>query len=220
MDKVTLEDTSADYALIELLGPTAAAVMQNAGLVLPASDTSLETFAGVPARLLRRTGGWRLLLPASAATAATHLLGAAGAQALTPESYNIWRVEAGLPEAGFEWVDEYTPLETGLVRAVSDSKGCYTGQEVIARQITYDKVTRQLAGLQLSAPAQLGERVYPLDGEAPAGVITSTAQSPRFGPIALAVLKRPHHLPGTAVSLGAPSNERRGHVTGLPFRAD
>jgi folate-binding protein YgfZ len=217
MDQVSLTDASAEYALIELLGPAAADDLQKAGLALPASDTGLADIDGAPARFIRRAGGWRLLLPAPAVSAAMAFLAAAGAEPLAGASYTVWRVEAGLPEGGFELVDEYTPLETGLAEAVSADKGCYTGQEVLARQLTYDKVTRRLVGLRLLLPAQPGEKVYPLESDAPVGVITSAVESPRFGAIALAVLKRPHHQPGTAVRIGAPPDERTGLVTSLPF---
>jgi folate-binding protein YgfZ len=101
------------------------------------------------------------------------------------------RVEAGLPAAGAELSEDYTPLEAGLAAAISSTKGCYTGQEVLARQITYDKVTQHLCGLRLTRRAQPGGRVWAPDGS-PVGRVTSAATSPRFGEIALAVVKRPH----------------------------
>ena len=95
--------------------------------------------------------------------------------------------------------EAYTPLEVGLQAAISDSKGCYTGQEIIARQITYDKVTQQLRILRMEKPLEPGAQVR-VEGKK-AGVLTSAAESPQFGPVGLAVLKRPHHEIGTLVEL-------------------
>jgi len=108
-------------------------------------------------------------------------------------------------------------LNFDLLDAISLDKGCYTGQEVIARQITYDKVTKRLVGLRLDNPVEAGERVW-ADGK-PSGKISSSVISPSFGPIALAYLKRPYHQPGSKVWV-AKSSEQAGLpavVTKLPF---
>jgi folate-binding protein YgfZ len=120
---------------------------------------------------------------------------------LSSESRHILRVEAGLPDAGAELSEEYTPLEAGMERAVSGDKGCYPGQEVLARQVTYDKVTQRLVGLRLSEPVAPGRRLL-VEGK-PAGVVTSAAESPRFGAIALGVVKRPHYVAGTRLEVEA-----------------
>jgi len=119
---------------------------------------------------------------------------------LTPEEYHCMRVECGQPAPFSEWTEDYTPLEVGLEWAVSDRKGCYTGQEVLARQVNYDKITRQLVGLTLQAGPPSAAQVQ-AEGKT-IGVVTSSVISPRFGPIALAVLRRPYHAPGTAVLVG------------------
>jgi folate-binding protein YgfZ len=80
-------------------------------------------------------------------------------------------VEAGLPAAGHELVEEYTPLEAGLEWAISDAKGCYTGQEVIARQITYDKVTATWPACRRKASLNRANAWSPQD-ERPAGTVT------------------------------------------------
>jgi folate-binding protein YgfZ len=120
-------------------------------------------------------------------------------------------MEAGVPGPGAEISEAYTPLEAGLAHLVADNKGCYTGQEVLARQTTYDKVTRRLAGIKLKALVAPGAEV--LAAGKPAGVITSAGSSPRFGPVALAILRRPHHEPGTSVEIGG----IHGQVISLPF---
>jgi folate-binding protein YgfZ len=135
---------------------------------------------------------------------------------LQDQTYQILRVEAGIPAPRAELTEDYTPLETGLGWAVAEGKGCYTGQEVIARQLTYDKVTQHLVGLRLNRSAQPGKRVW-AEGK-PAGAVTSAVHSPRFGEIALAIIKRPHHQAGTLVHAGdTEAQSIPATVTSLPF---
>jgi folate-binding protein YgfZ len=145
--------------------------------------------------------GYRLLVPSAGWNTVEQKLTGARAEQLSDESYHILRVEAGLPAAGAELTEEFTPLEAGLDYAVSGAKGCYTGQEVLARQTTYDKVTQHLVCLRLDAPARVGERLW-AEGKS-VGVITSTATSPRLGAIALGMVRRPYHEAGAALVLGA-----------------
>ncbi len=139
----------------------------------------------------------------------------AGAVELTPDIFEILRVETGLPAAYHELVEAYTPLELNLETAIVDTKGCYTGQEVIARQRTYDKVARKLVGLRLEASVSNGADV--LAESRPAGVVTSAILSPRLGPLALAVLRRPHNEPNTHVQIKADDQLVNGVVQALPF---
>ena len=124
------------------------------------------------------------------------------------------RVESGSPGAGHELTEAYTPLEVHLNYAISDKKGCYTGQEVIARQINFDKITRHLVGLTLESTTEEGTSL--VSGSTPAGTVTSTVISPRFGPIALAVVKRPFDKPGTILTVEG-GDQAKARVTALPF---
>lgn len=221
MDKVTVTDASDTLAQVDVMGPGAAGTLAALGLPeLPGPDvvTGFE-MSGVPACAIGQGGapglGWRLIVPRRALDALETRLAEAGARPLAPEAYDAVRVEAGLPAAGHELTDAYTPLEAGLRAAVHEAKGCYTGQEVLARQINYDKITRQLAGLRLDKPVTSGAAVQ-VEGRS-AGEITSAVESPRLGPIALAVIKRPHFAPGTVVSVIAGDGTARGEVVPLPF---
>ncbi len=144
--------------------------------------------------------GYRLLVPAPAVPAIQTALDEMKVARLPDQTHQLMRVEAGMPAPRAELTEDYTPLETGLGWAVAEGKGCYTGQEVIARQVTYDKVTQHLVGLRLENSAQPGERIW-AEGK-PSGTVTSVARSPRFGEIALAIVKRPHHQAGTLVHVG------------------
>lgn len=204
-DKVTVEDISAEVAQFDLDGAGLSALLAVLD-VSPAQepDGVIRVGSGdVQIILLPREGlagqGYRLEVPAAQAAEIESKLGAAGGIALDTDAYEVLRVEAGLPGTG-ELTEDYTPLETNLAHGVSDSKGCYTGQEVIARQITYDKITRQLVTLRLAGPATIGDRVSAAGKTA--GEVTSVVQSPRHGWLALAVVKKPHYEAGTQVVVG------------------
>jgi folate-binding protein YgfZ len=225
MDKVALTDASAELVQIDLLGPGTPAILTRLGIApaLQPDGVASGMFEGAPLRALALEPaiglGVRLLLAAGDLAALQVFLAQAGAVQLQDEDYSLLRIEAGLPAGGAELSEEHTPLEAGLAAAISSTKGCYTGQEVIARQVTYDKVTQHLCGLRLSRRAAPGERVWAADGSA-VGKITSAAASPRFGEIALAVVKRPHHEPGAVLRVGeAFETAASGQVVKLPFRA-
>ncbi|GAH75878.1 unnamed protein product, partial [marine sediment metagenome] len=139
-------------------------------------------------------------------------------QRLSAEDYELLRVESGIPAAGHELVEDYTPLEIGFPWAISDNKGCYTGQEVIARQVNFDKVTRQLVGLTIEGTHHTGDTLYAQENNQPAGKITSLVVSPRFGVIALAVIKRPFHEEGTELSLNNGDQVLKAVTHALPFQ--
>jgi folate-binding protein YgfZ len=120
----------------------------------------------------------------------------------------------GIAGAETELTDDYTPLEAGLNDAVADGKGCYTGQEVIARQLTYDKVVQRLVGLSLTAPASIGDVLYA--GERRVGVITSLSQSPAYGSIGLGYVRRPEFERGTRLRT-APGGDAVVTIVELPF---
>ena len=152
-------------------------------------------------RATRRRGGlWQRLTAAGA-----HPIGAA--------TWEILRVEQGLPLLGRELTQDYNPWEAGLDRAIHLDKGCYIGQEVIARLDTYDKVKQHLVGLRLS-DAELPAAGQPLrDGAREVGRITSAVHSPSLGPIALAYVRRSACAEGTALDVDG----AQATVVSLPF---
>ncbi|MGW8249681.1 MAG: CAF17-like 4Fe-4S cluster assembly/insertion protein YgfZ [Anaerolineales bacterium] len=204
-DRVHLEDASQQFSQIDLEGPRLRQVMQKLGFErAPEVDEVLEAdWQDSALKAIGQRGlmglGVRLIVPAAVAVSVNETLLSGDAEELSRESREILRLEAGLPASPTELSEAYTPLEVGLDYAVSGDKGCYPGQEVIARQITYDKVTRKLVGLKLETPVQPGTRL--LAEGAPVGEITSAAVSPRFGAIALGMVKRPHFEAGTRLQL-------------------
>src|SRR4029077_161313 len=107
----------------------------------------------------------------------------------TEEDAEIVRVEHGRPRYGIDLDDSVIPQEAGLnARAVSFTKGCYVGQETVARLHYRGKPNRHLRGLLLSAPGRTGDELT-FEGR-PVGRLGSVALSPRFGPIALGLVRR------------------------------
>ena len=129
------------------------------------------------------------------------------------------RILLGLPADGHELTEDHNPLEAGLRDAVSFDKGCYVGQEVVARLQNYDKVARSIWGLWLPAgesPPEIGTPL--LLGERQVGAITSATLPPGFErPVALAYVKCRHAAAGLELRVGSPSSTRATLVE-LPFQ--
>ena len=134
-----------------------------------------------------------------------------GVDAVADEAAECVRIEAGRPRLGFDMDAETMPQEAGInERAVSFTKGCYVGQETVARLHYRGKPNRHLRGLRLSEPAERGTEI--VFGEKPVGRLGSTCVSPRLGPIALALVRREAE-PGTGVQVGGAPAE----LVELPF---
>jgi folate-binding protein YgfZ len=133
-------------------------------------------------------------------------LASAGAPAADPAAIEALRLEAGYPIFGVDMTDDTIPLEAGIEqRAISFSKGCYVGQEVIIRVLHrgHGRVARKLVALRVEdgVPAA-GARLFA--GARDVGAVTSAARSPRFGAIALGYVHRDFVAPGTALTVELP----------------
>src|SRR3954469_9911434 len=116
------------------------------------------------------------------------------------DTAEILRIESGRPRLGFELGDDVIPQEADInERAISFTKGCYVGQETVARLFYKGKPNRHLRGLHLSEPAERGAAIHGADREL--GRISSSCVSPTFGPIALALVRR-EVGPGDSVAVG------------------
>jgi len=114
---------------------------------------------------------------------------------LSSEELEAWRILTGRPLAGCELTEDYNPLEAGLEDAVSFTKGCYTGQEVVARLNTYDKVAREIVRLEIPGQSvpPAGARVVLGDREV--GTLTSAAPDPSGPAIAALAYVKKRDLP-------------------------
>jgi folate-binding protein YgfZ len=218
MDKVQVADRSAEYARFRLMGSQALTVLAASGLDLQGmADGEWRANSSLIAVFQRQYDipGYELLVDVSKQEDLVARLAAVHTTLLTAEdAYQVRRIELGRPLPGAELTGEYNPLEAGLAWACADNKGCYTGQEIIARQVTYDKVTRHLVGLTGGALLSPGSPLTTGDREV--GVVTSAAHSlHQDAPLALAIVKRPHDAAGTELQCG----DQTVTVASLPFAA-
>lgn len=233
-EDVQFTDVAPFYGLVSIQGPLAEAVMRRAvpDLTIPKTGLSISYRADPSLGDLylvnhARTGGSGFDFYVSTGTAALvfdKLVAAARAEGGRPagfEAFEWARIEAGIPRFGVDMDEGNLPPETGIeTRAISYNKGCYIGQEVIARIRTYGQVARALRGLrldpQLSALPVRGDKLFL--GEREVGNITSAIHSPEFGmPIALGYVRREANTPGTALRLRTRIGEFSAEVVALPF---
>jgi len=209
--EVELADVSEERAILSLIGPRAVEIAGSAPL--PENACEEVTIGGARCLAVGTAAGIDVLVPAAERDRVWEALLTAGAAEVSPEAAEIARIEAGRPRFGAEMGTETMPAEAGIVeQAVSFTKGCYIGQETVARLHYKGKPNRHLRGLKLSAPAQPGE---PLQlGEKEVGRLGSAAVSPAFGPIGMAILRREAE-PGETVAVG--EDGVTAQVVALPF---
>jgi folate-binding protein YgfZ len=218
--EVELHKRTIERGLLSLIGPeaeTIAGVAQSGpDRLASAEHANVEVrIEGLAALAVRTDVGVDLLCEASDSERLGEALLARGALAVSEQAAECLRVERGRPRYGIDMDDSTIPQEAGLNdRAVSFTKGCYVGQETVARLHYKGKPNRHLRGLRLSAPAHPGEELHL--GERGVGRVASSAISPAFGPIALALVRREAE-PGTTVSVG--EGDTSAVVVELPFGA-
>jgi folate-binding protein YgfZ len=225
-EQTGLADVSDAACQLALIGPAAGEALDAAGLGRPERCGSLRaTLEGVEMTVLGEDGlgceGYSVVAGTTHAGALWRLLARAaqsnGGLAAGTQAAESWRVLQGLPASGFELNDHYNPLEAGLRDAVSFSKGCYVGQEVIARLDTYDKVARSLCGLELEPGRGVpppGAALFVDDRNV--GELTSAVRPPGWPyPVALAYVKRKSAAETVAVRWERGAMDAR--VVKLPF---
>lgn len=234
-DDVQVVEVAPYYGLLSVQGPRAWSVVEKLGLGLarPAaplhfSSVNDATLGEIYCMNQPRTGteGFDLFTPAAALGAvADKLIAAAkeiGGRACGWTALEMARLEAGIPRFGVDMDGTNLPPEAGLdARAVSYSKGCYIGQEVIARIRTYGQVARALRGLRLADGLKVlpkrGDKLY--QGDKEIGYVTSALASPALKTnIALAYVRREHNQIGTALTLRTADGDSTAKIVELPFR--
>jgi folate-binding protein YgfZ len=209
--QVEVEDVTAERAIASAIGPRSVEVAGTA--VLPEHASEATVVGGVDCLAVGTTEGIDLIAAAADAGRLRAALLAAGAAEVSAEAAEVLRIEAGRPRFGAEMSAETMPAEAGIVeRAVNFEKGCYIGQEPVARLHYKGRPNRRLRGLELSAPARPGDALRL--GEKEVGRIGSACVSPARGPIALAIVRREAE-PGAELSAGEDGTTAR--VVDLPF---
>jgi tRNA-modifying protein YgfZ len=203
---VELHKRTVERGLLSLIGPGALATAGTEALRDEPEHTNMELeIDGAQVVAARTDVGVDLICDAADTPRVTATLLARGAQAVSELAAECLRVESGRPRFGVDIDDTTIPQEAGLnQRAVSFEKGCYVGQETVARLHYRGKPNRHLRGLRLSAPAAPDEELR----------LGSVVLSSEFGPIALALVRREAE-PGVTVSVG--ENGVTATVTALPF---
>jgi tRNA-modifying protein YgfZ len=187
--KVELADLSADRVRFDLQGPAPGSLP-----AAPAGSLLEARFCGEAVEVWPAEGEiaaiW-IVPETSAGPVETGL--ERELPRLTPEESEILRLEAGRPEFGKDMDESHLPDEVGMEEAISRTKGCYVGQEIVARLRTYGHVNRRLVRFSFSAatpPAPGAVLVRPEEPDREAGRVTSAAVSPELGPIGLGYARR------------------------------
>jgi folate-binding protein YgfZ len=216
---VELHKRTLQLGLLALEGPRTAAVLGAAADDLAREEhaTALADLDGVAVRLVRTAAGVDVLPAADDVEAVRAVLLARGAVPVDPAAAEVTRVEAGRPRLHHEMDETVMPAEAGIVeRAVSFTKGCYVGQETVARLHWRGRPNRHLRGLRLEREVPVGTVIVE-DGRE-LGRVTTSVDSPALGPIALALVRREVEPDATVVLRPAEGGPTSARVVALPFR--
>jgi folate-binding protein YgfZ len=221
MEDLTVVDITGETAMFTLCGPDSFQVLavafqcDGSGPVYLASSLEGNSLAHTEsadcaALIIHRPRGpleaYDVMVSSDAAQQVWEALAGTGATLVGLEAFNAALVQNAVPRHGREMGDAYNPLEAGLIGSVDFAKGCYIGQEVIARLDTYKKVQRYLVRLRFSDDATVAEGAgLELDGLR-VGQVTSLATLPSTGrPVGLGYVRTARANPGQTLTLAPPS---------------
>jgi folate-binding protein YgfZ len=212
--EVQIDDVTERWAIVSLIGPRAGELSGFEGLG-PEHAQRFRQWDGTDVLGVATDVGVDLIVNADDAATLENALASAGAVRVSAEAAEIIRVESGRPRFGVDIGSEHMPAEAGIVeRAVDFEKGCYIGQEPVARLHYRGKPNRTLRGLRLSGPGSHGDAL--LLGDREVGAIGTACLSPAHGPIAIAIVRR-EAAEGEQLTVGDSSTT--AEVVELPFTA-
>ncbi|BAT55425.1 Glycine cleavage T protein [Nostoc sp. NIES-3756] len=180
-DKVQLTDITDETASFSIIGPGSDAVVEKLGasaIVGQAYGNHITLDGGVIVAVGSglASPGYTLILPVEQKQQVWQKIIELGAVELSDRAWDTLRILQGRPAPDAELTDDYNPLEVGLWQTISFNKGCYIGQETIARLNTYKGVKQYLWGIRLNAPAEVGDTIT--IGEEKVGKLTSYTETP------------------------------------------
>jgi len=212
--EVEFENLADSHAVLSVVGPAAASAT-GIGPLAPEHAHREVVTGGATARAVATDVGLDLICSRADLEAIRSTLAEAGVESVDAAAAEIVRVESGRPKFGLDMTTATIPQEAGInERAVNFTKGCYIGQETVARLHYRGKPNRHLRGLRLSEPVEAGAPVRL--GERELGTIGTAVLSPAHGPIALAILRREAE-PGATVEIEANGATVEAGVVDLPF---
>lgn len=213
-DQVKLTDVTEETATLSLIGPQSHAIVENLGagdlIGQPDGNHILVDRVIVAVGSGLAAPGYTLILPIAEKQIWWEKILGLGAVELSDRAWEMLRILQGRPATDSELTDDYNPLEVGLWQTVSFSKGCYIGQETIARLNTYKGVKQYLWGIRLSAAAEPGTVIT--IGEEKVGKLTSYTTTPD-GHFGLGYIRSKAGGVGLKVQVG----ETEGEIIAIPF---
>ena len=217
-DQVKLQDVTSETAAFSLIGSNSDALLEQLGVSSiigqPYGTHQVVQLANVEVRVAVGSGlatpGYTLIVPAEKAANVWSFLVAAGSVPMGDRVWEVLRIQQGRPAPEQELTEDYNPLEAGLWQTLSFNKGCYIGQETIARLNTYKGVKQYLWGIRLDAPAEPGSVITV--GEEKVGKLTSYTDTEN-GAFGLGYIRTKAGGAGLQVQVG----ETTGEVVDLPF---
>lgn len=195
IEDVVVEDVSDGTAILSLVGANVPHKLLPFAEIQPFSSVS-DPFGGIDTLVIRTDflGGFAcdLIVAAEDEEALCATLTEFGALPVGSDALEVTRVERGVAGYGSELCEDYNPLEAGLIDFISFNKGCYIGQEVVARLNTYDKVQRKLARLsmQSSVPELPSDLLH--DGRKIGALTTAVARHDGDGVVGLGYVRNAH----------------------------
>ncbi len=200
-EDVKMTDVTSEWAMLQILGPKAAAILDSAGMKnLPEQLYSFHAnaVAGVDCTVIRLGAGFALLCPSASAV---QVLDQLDVQPVGMRAFDVFRVESGMPLIGKDMDESNFPQEARMDVALNFNKGCYLGQETIARIDAQGHVNRHLMGIVSIAVLKPGDRLYKNDREI--GKITSSTHSLLLNqPLSLGYVRREFAKEGEQVEVG------------------
>ena len=228
IEDIVTRDVTGETTMLSLAGPDAPSTVRALLLAQAEPPEAHEALSaavgGVQATVIRTdfigVPAYDLVVGKTDGPKLRDTLLETGAEPAGLDAAEALRVELGIPAFGKELGESYNPLEAGLLSLISFTKGCYIGQEVVARLNTYDKVKKRLVGLRWNGESAEAGAPLLLEGKQ-AGVVTTVARSPRYaGGIGLGYVRKALATPGTELVLASPDGPTPVHVAALPFEGD
>ena len=224
MEDLTVENITEESTMFSVLGPASQAAVESASGTklgnLPTYHSVTAEIGGHEVRVVHRPFGdlpsYDILMDTVAKTGVWEHLAASGITPVGEEAFEAARLNYSVPEYGREISEAYNPLEAGLIGSIDFAKGCYIGQEVIARLDTYQKIQKHLVRLEFSADATVSEGDVLTDAGQEVGKVTSVTNIPTgLGLVGMAYIRKASASPGNVLELAAPSSGQ-AEITALP----